>query len=158
MPSRIAFKLSFFVAVAALAGIAPALAFSLVTPEEAAAAQSAHARGFLPGPRHPGENAAALPQIEVESPALDAPVKSPVNIKLKFVPPPGAVIVPETFRAYYGFLGIDITDRIRAHAAITQAGLTLENAELPKGTHELTLSVRDSADRAAELRLSVTIQ
>ncbi len=157
MPGRIGVKLLLFTLAAALAGLAPAVAFPLVTPEEAAAAQ-AHTRGFFTSPQQPGGNAAAVPQIEVESPALDGPVKSPVTIKLKFVPPPGAVIVPDTFRAYYGFLGIDITDRIRAHAAITPTGLTLEHAELPKGTHEITLSVRDSADRAAELRVSVTIE
>ncbi|HUZ73123.1 MAG TPA: hypothetical protein VMU87_09060 [Stellaceae bacterium] len=141
-------------ALLAAASIRPAGAFVLVTPQEAANnAKAPHLRALEPS-LPPG----ALPRIDVVSPPLAADIRSPVDIRLKFVPTKGAVILPDTFRAYYGWLGIDITDRIREHASITAAGLTVKDAELPSGSHDITLEIKDSHDQEAKREVSVTIE
>jgi len=135
-----------------------ALAFRLITPQEAAAsAESAHLHGLMRG-LTPQPLPTTLPRIDIVSPKLATDVHSPVTIQLKFVPAKGAVILPDTFRAYYGWLGIDITDRIREHAKITAAGLTADDAELPSGTHDLTLKIKDSEDHTFERSLSFTVE
>jgi len=141
-------------ALAVGASVGGAGAFELITPQEAAKnAAAPHLRALTPTP--PPD---ALPRIEVVSPTLAKDVKSPVDIELKFVPTAGAVILPETFHAYYGWLDLDITDRIRQHAAISAAGLTAKDAELPSGSHDITLSVKDSLDHEARREVSVTIE
>ncbi len=155
MPNqRVSIRTTLVLALLAAANVRPAAAFELITPQEAANdAKAPHLRALLPIP--PPD---ALPRIEVVSPSLAKDVKSPVNIQLKFVPTDGAVILPDTFRAYYGWLGIDITDRIRQHAAITAAGLTVKDAELPSGSHDITLEIKDSHDHEAKRAVSVTIE
>ncbi len=69
----------------------------------------------------------------------------------------GAEIDPTTFRVLYGWLGIDITDRLKEHANITPEGIRAENAELPEGRHELTLEIADTKGRYGAATLEFTI-
>jgi len=131
---------------------ASAAPWQLVSAEEAA--ESAR-RGLPPVARSmtigPG------PRIEVVGPTETSPLHPPLTIRLRFVPAAGARVVPATFRALYGALRLDVTDRIRAHAAIDSDGLLAEQVALPPGRHRLLLSVADSEGRRGERDFRLTV-
>jgi hypothetical protein len=128
-------------------------AFQLITPEEAAANRDdsglSRTRGF-PNPD--------LPQIEVISPDETRPLPAPVTISLRFRTRPGTTIVPGSFRATYGMLGIDITSRLLEHAQLTPAGLTVHNAAIPPGRHRVDLRIADAQNRVGERTFRFTVE
>lgn len=138
------------VLAAPLAGLAvPARAatpWALITPEEFAASE--RAGGAPPLGRSFGQGTG--PRIEVESPSETADLQPPVTIRLRFRPPSGAAIDPDSFRALYGALRLDVTDRIRRHARVDAAGLLAENVALPAGSHRLVLQIADDQGRRGE--------
>jgi hypothetical protein len=66
------------------------------------------------------------PTIQVIRPDLAKPISGPVTIQIVFRTQPGASIVTSTFVATYGFLGLDITERLLQHANLTPQGITAE--------------------------------
>lgn len=54
-----------------------------------------------------------------------------------------------TFSATYGWLGLDITQRLLEHGVATPNGLSAANVELPAGDHRVTLSIADTAGKTA---------
>jgi hypothetical protein len=97
------------------------------------------------------------PTIEVIQPDPAKPISGPVTIQLAFRTQPGASIVPSTFEATYGFLGLDITARLLQHAKLTPQGITAEDVSIPSGQHSITLSVADSLGRIAKRTFQVTV-
>jgi hypothetical protein len=100
----------------------------------------------------PVENAPLLaqpgaPVIEVLEPDPTRPIKSPATIRISFRPMAGATINPASFRAKYGWLGIDITDRLVGHAQVDASGLSASNAEIPAGQYKITLQIADNLGR-----------
>ena len=87
------------------------------------------------------------PVIELSAPKLSAPVSSPTSIELKFQPTPPSVVKPETFKVLYGSFEIDITKRILNVAKVTESGVFVQEASLPKGKHKLLMVVEDTAGR-----------
>lgn len=87
------------------------------------------------------------PVIELSLPKLSTPVSSPTPIELKFQPTPPSVVKPETFKVLYGSFEIDITKRILNVAKVTESGVLVQEANLPKGKHKLLLVVEDTAGR-----------
>ena len=87
------------------------------------------------------------PVIELSAPKLSSPVSSPTPIELKFQPTPPSVVKPETFKVLYGSFEIDITKRILNVAKITESGVFVQEANLPKGKHKLLMVVEDNAGR-----------
>lgn len=148
---------------------AQAGAFELITPAEAqqeAAAQAAEAARprvvprSLPVPRDPGPRPAEprRPAIRVLEPRpADVPVAAPLRIELAFNAAPGTRIVPESFRVLYGLLKIDLTERLRSHAAISETGVVLERAQVPDGQHRLLLQVADDRGNLAEQELRIRV-
>jgi hypothetical protein len=63
-----------------------------------------------------------------------------------------------TFNATYGWLGINITQRLLAHAVTTPNGLSAENVELPPGDHRVKLSIAGTSGKMASrtFRFSVS--
>jgi hypothetical protein len=144
------------IAAPLLALPAPARAtapWSLVSAEEAAAS----ARVGLP-PVARSLAAGPGPRIEVEQPSETEALRVPVAIRLRFVPAPGARVIPDTFRALYGALRLDVTDRLRAHAAIDAAGLRAQAMSLPQGRHRLLLSIADDQGRRGERDFRLRIE
>ncbi|MBX3636070.1 MAG: hypothetical protein KF683_11915 [Rubrivivax sp.] len=141
---------------------APA-AFELITTAEAqqeAAAQAAEAARprvvprSAPVPRDPG----ARPAIRVVAPrSADAQVPAPLRIEVAFNAAPGTRIVPESFRVLYGLLKIDLTERLRSHAAISESGVVVERAQVPDGQHRLILQVADDRGNLAEQELRIRV-
>lgn len=98
------------------------------------------------------------PRIELQAPALPAPVTAPVNIRLAFSPQAPAQINTESFKAYYGRLRIDITQRLLAAAKVTPAGIQVDGAALPKGQHRLNLRIEDTQGRSGERTFEFEVQ
>ena len=113
----------------------------LVSVEEMNA--SNNASGLTPKSIPPKD----APVIELSAPKLSTPVSSPTPIELKFQPTPPSVVKPETFKVLYGSFEIDITKRILNVAKVTESGVLVQEANLPKGKHKLLLVVEDTAGR-----------
>jgi hypothetical protein len=119
-----------------------ALAWQLLSPEEIESDRTAPHVGSANIPAQAG-----APVIDLEEPDIRQPVKSPVNISLKFRANDDASIKPDSFRAYYGWLNLDITKRITDHARLSASGLTAKDADIPPGTYSVTLQVGDTKGR-----------
>jgi hypothetical protein len=132
---------------------ARAAAWALVTEEEAAASA---ARGLPPVARSLAP--AAAPRIEVLSPSEIAALRPPLSIRLRFAPAAGARVDPGSFRALYGALRLDVTERIRARARIDAEGLAAEDVALPAGQHRILLSVADDQGRRGERDFRLRIE
>jgi hypothetical protein len=87
------------------------------------------------------------PLIELSAPKLSAPVSSPTPIELRFQPTPPSAVKPETFKVLYGSFEIDITKRILNVAKVSETGVFVPEANLPKGKHKLLMIVEDTAGR-----------
>ena len=99
-----------------------------------------------------------VPGIRVISPnAPGTPVAAPLRIELAFTPTPGTRIVPSSFRVLYGLLKIDLTDRLRQHATVTEAGVVVDRAVVPEGQHRLILQVADDKGNTAEQELRIRV-
>ena len=97
------------------------------------------------------------PTIEVIQPDPTKPISGSVTIQIAFRTQPGASIVTSTFEATYGFLGLDITARLLQHAKLTPQGITAEDVSIPRGQHNITLSVADTLGRIAKRTFQVTV-
>jgi hypothetical protein len=144
--ARIAIALAMMAAscMAAAAG-----GFELVTADEFQLEKDARnmvTRGT--GAREPtSERATDGPVIEVLTPEAKKPVKPPVDINVRFAPGPGARIVIDTLRIRYGMIGLDVTERIRKAATVTEQGIQAPGAALPAGSHSMSIEIADSAGR-----------
>lgn len=87
------------------------------------------------------------PVIELSAPKLSEPVNSPTAIELKFQSTAPSTVKPDSFRVLYGYFEIDITKRLLNVAKVSEQGVFVEEANLPKGKHKLLMVVEDSAGR-----------
>lgn len=125
----------------------------LVTPEESAASDAA---GGMLIPRMAPQPGA--PKIELVAPDLQRPINVPTKIELRFVTNAPAEPKPESFKALYGAFKIDITSRILSSAKVTKQGITVSEAQLPAGKHQLVLTLTDTLGREAQQVLAFTVQ
>jgi hypothetical protein len=98
------------------------------------------------------------PKIDLITPNIGSSIASPTPIELKFFPKTPAVVKPESFKAYYGSLGIDITNRLLKVAQVTPLGINVSEANLPKGSHRITINVEDSEGRKGSKILEFEIK
>ena len=98
------------------------------------------------------------PLIELSAPKLSAPVSSPTPIELKFQPTPPSSVKPETFKVLYGSFEIDITKRILNVAKVTESGVNVQEASLPKGKHKLLMVVEDTSGRRGNKTIEFEVQ
>ena len=126
--------------------------WDLITPEEEAR-DNAAPHVSQPTPRTVPHS----PVIDVRQPNLSRPIYNPTTINVQFRAAHGATIVMSTFRATYGWLGIDITARLLEHATKTANSLSAQNVDLPVGDHKITVSIADNHGRTGSrvLRMSV---
>lgn len=141
------------------AGAAPG--FELVTADEArreAAAPPEAAASAAPQPFRPRGLTVQAPSIELVAPGRDAKaVTSPLRLELAFKAPPGARIVPASFRLLYGVLKLDLTERVTQHARLSEAGVVLERASVPQGVHRVFVRVADDQGRVGERELRLRV-
>lgn len=126
-----------------LLGTRRAISWSLVSQEEAQAEKSASP----PEAAQSGAGKPNAPSIEVVEPDLNKPIKSPFDIRIVFHVQSDASIDPSTFHARYGWLGVDITDRLVGHAKINASGISARGAEIPAGKYRLSLQIADTVGR-----------
>jgi len=124
----------------------------LVTPEEMLASNAAPppfaARAV------PDRDA---PQIELLNPKLPSSVSSPTPIEVKFQPAASSQVKPETFKVLYGSFQIDITRRILNVAKVTDSGIQVQEASLPKGKHKLLMQIEDNAGRVGSRQVEFEV-
>lgn len=123
-------------------GIRRANAWPLVTRQQLRRENAAPHEQAAPAPTRSG-----APAIRIEEPDIARPIRSPVRIRISFQAGANARIAVNTLRVRYGFLGIDITRRILAHARPTSSGVSVEDAELPRGHHRVTVQIADNLGR-----------
>jgi hypothetical protein len=144
--------------VANAASAAPPGGFELLSEKEYRSELTARA---LPGaaliPRAADLNA---PSIVVVTPDSKAPIQPPVDIDLRFKPAAGANVNVASLKIMYGFLKLDITQRIlqAPGVQVTAAGLVAKGARLPSGTHKLLIQVSDNLGRAGSQLLEFTVK
>ena len=119
-------------------------AFTLVSPDEVARER---AKGVPPQVRGAAKGDIGGPQIVLVAPNGMKTIPSPLDIELRFIPKAPSKIIRESLRARYGFFGFDVTDRLTKHAKVTQSGILAENADLPAGSHSITIEIADDRDR-----------
>ena len=134
--------------------------FDLITAAEAQAEAKAAAGAppetrtrSLPVPK-PGQ-----PAIKVVTPnnTPSSAVNAPVRIEVSFKAADGKRIVPSTFRVLYGLMKIDLTDRLKKHATVTETGVVIDQAKVPAGQHRLILQVADDQGNTAEQELRLRV-
>jgi hypothetical protein len=130
-----------------------ALAWTLITEDELIN----ESKTLHPANTPPSSQTSGAPAIEVLEPDTTKPIKSPVTIRIRFNSQPGAAINPATFRAKYGWLGIDITDRLIGHAQVNASGISADNAEVPAGKYTITLQVADNMGRVGTRTLEFSV-
>jgi hypothetical protein len=141
------------VAVALLSAcwlVTAAGSFELLTPDEYQQekdAQSLVLRGATGKEEPESQRAADGPVINVVTPSAKNTVKAPVDIDVRFEPGPGAKIQIDTLRIRYGMIGLDVTDRIRKAATVTEQGIRAPGAQLPAGSHSMSVEIADTAGR-----------
>jgi hypothetical protein len=98
------------------------------------------------------------PKIVIRAPDTHESLASPVSVAVDFVAEPDARIDPESIRIYYGWLDLDVTDRIRKHATITEAGIAARDVDLPAGSHEFHIRIADTKGRQTDQNFKVTVR
>ena len=99
-----------------------------------------------------------LPEITVLQPVIDTTITSPTNIQLSFKATEGSKIVLDSLKFLYGWLGFDITNRIKRNAKITLSGLLANNVTLPKGDHVIIIKIGDTKGRTNEKEIEFTVK
>ena len=125
----------------------------LITPEEMKASNAA---------KPPFAAKAAAPKdaplIELFAPKLTDKVISPTPIELKFRPTPPSMVKTDTFRVLYGAFELDITKRILSVAKVTESGVFIQEASLPKGKHKLMMLIEDTSGRRGMKAIEFEVQ
>jgi len=155
---RAAIALFLMGAASVVAGAAPRGGFELLSDQEYQKELGARA---LPGaalvPRAADLNA---PSITVVSPDSRGTIQPPVDIDVRFKPAAGATVNAASLRILYGFLKLDITQRIlqAPGVQVSASGLTAKGARLPSGSHKLLIEVTDNLGRAGRQLLEFTVK
>jgi hypothetical protein len=116
--------------------------WALITPDEDARDRAAPK---IPAP----PDTPPPPRIDLVRPDLSKPLRNPVTVEVRFSAGPGREIDMQSFRAAYGWLGINITNRLLQHAVKSPNSLSAANVNLPAGDHRITLSIADNAGKSA---------
>jgi hypothetical protein len=133
--------------------IRPSEAWELVTREEIKRESAAPHNKTVHGSARPG-----APIITVEEPNPKQQITPPITIRITFRAQDGATIDPTTFRATYGWLGIDITHHIVANAKVSASGLVAKNAGVPAGSYRVTLRIADNRHRVGTHTFAFTVE
>jgi hypothetical protein len=149
-------RLSTVCSLLVLALSLPGHAVVLVTTDEAEqSAKSTKVESLLDTA---ADSNVVRPAIEIRQPSLlSHPLGTPLSIELSFLAA-DAPIVPDSFRAYYGNLKLNITERILKKVKVLAEGLRIEDAEIPSGQHRILLVIEDAKGRRGERELQFTVK
>lgn len=98
------------------------------------------------------------PAIEIVRPVVkEGKVASPMAIEVRFKPMTGKMIDPASFKLYYGAFKIDVTDRLLKTAKVTPTGFSIDNLDIPAGSHRLVMRVGDDAGAVGIKEIKFTV-
>jgi hypothetical protein len=100
------------------------------------------------------------PTITVKKPDRSASIQPPVDIDVHFTAAQGATINIATLKILYGFLKLDITQRIlqAPGVQVSSEGLRASGAQLPRGNHKLFIQVADNLGRTGRQPVEFAVQ
>jgi hypothetical protein len=100
------------------------------------------------------------PTITVVKPDKSGAIQPPVDIDVRFKPAQGATVNIGSLKIMYGFLKLDITQRILTAPGVKVSadGLTANGAKLPAGSHKLLIEVADNYGRTARQPVEFTVK
>lgn len=100
------------------------------------------------------------PSITVVKPDRTSPIQPPVDIDVRFKAAEGATVNVSSLKIKYGFLGLDITQRIlqAPGVQVSADGLRASGARLPSGSHKLLIEVADNYGRTGRQPLEFTVR
>ena len=100
------------------------------------------------------------PTITVVKPSHSAPIQPPVDIDVRFAAAQGATVNISTLKILYGFLKLDVTQRIlqAPGVQISPEGLKASGAQLPRGSHKLLIQVADNLGRIGRQPVEFTVE
>jgi hypothetical protein len=100
------------------------------------------------------------PSITVMKPNRGLPIQPPVDIDVRFKPAEGATVNISSLKIKYGFLGLDITQRIlqAPGVQVSAEGLRASGARLPSGSHKLLIEIADNYGRVGRQPLEFTVR
>jgi hypothetical protein len=98
------------------------------------------------------------PTITVVKPD-HAAIQPPVDIEVRFAAVPGATVNISTLKILYGFLKLDVTQRIlkAPGVEVSAAGLKASGAQLPPGNHKLLIEVADNLGRMGQQSVEFSV-
>lgn len=152
----------------------------LLSPEESAelhaeaAAHAAYRLGRQSAPRGssiisaqpaarapiaPCANKGVKPIIEIYQPRIEKPVKSPLEIHVRFCPGPGASIDSDSIeiKGCIWLICKDKTKQVRRHAQVSERGIVATGVELPSGQYTVVISIMDDRGRRGQGKFSVEV-
>jgi hypothetical protein len=158
MSSKLSVLVGAGLMAAALASAAPHAGFQLLSAQEFQSELSARA---TPGAAITLRAADFdAPTITVIKPDRTAPIQPPVDIDVHFKAAQGASVNIASLKIMYGFLKLDVTKRIidAPGVQVSAAGLKASGAQLPSGSHKLTIEVADNIGRTGRQPLEFTVK
>lgn len=129
-------------------------AFWLVTPEEASMTPALSPKDD-DGSFRLGASPDNGPIVNVERPALQTAVTSPLEIIIRFAPRQAAVDVSSLKVTLVKFVNIDITPRIKPFT--TSEGIHIQDVNLPSGTHRVRLVISDKSGKLTVKELKIQV-
>ena len=90
------------------------------------------------------------PRIIINAPSVASGIYSPIKIDINFKASDDSAIQLDSLKVLYGWMDLDITDRIMQYAQVSRAGISAENVELPVGEHNITIEITDTKGRDSE--------
>lgn len=99
------------------------------------------------------------PKVSVLSPKLDADVTGTIAIKAAFAAAADAKVNKDSVRIKYKMpVGwFDVTERVKAQAQLTANGISAKPMALPKGKHQIRISVSDTKGRESIVEIFVNV-
>jgi len=100
------------------------------------------------------------PTITVVKPEHSAPIRPPVDIDVEFTPSQGSTVDVSSLKILYGFLKLDITQRIlkAPGVQVSTSGLKASGAQLPSGSHKLLIEIADNLGRVGRQPVEFTVK
>ena len=149
----------FLLLLAAALPLAAAVAagFDLITPGEYHTERGLEAQ---PGAKFVTRGADFNgPTITVNKPDAQTTLHPPVDIDVQFTPSPGATVDIKSLKILYGFLKLDVTQRIlqAPGVEVSPSGLKAPGAKLPPGSHKLLIEVADNLGRVGRRPVEFTV-
>jgi hypothetical protein len=100
------------------------------------------------------------PKIAVIEPDCSTAIRGPINIDVRFQAAKGATVDLATLKIRYGVFQLDVTRRIldAPGVQVSATGFKTFGAQLPRGSHQLSIEITDSAGRTGRQLVAFTVE